>query len=363
MATGFKHLGLAVLIMLICFASALAAHPDSKSETENIKTRIQTLDSTEKIPATLPEQTAADSNITFSGLLELEASYFKTEGAAETSDLTISTAELSTEIQLSEQISAHAILLWEGDDTVPPQADEVVVILNGRHKLFGQTPTFIGGKTYLPFGAYNSFMVTNPLTLDLGETNQTAALLSLQGELWTLRGGVFNGDIDPAGDADHIDNWVISLELNPAEWLTLGASYLSDLAESNADLVQEHSFYTSSVPAASGFISIQSRSLGFTGEYLAAVQKFDSALLVSGQDLSGERPQAWNFELVWMPKESLQLAARMERANDFKENLQRYGVAISYGLLENTVLAFEYLYGVPKQERTHTLTAQLAFEF
>jgi len=60
------------------------------------------------------------------------------------------------------------------------------------------------------------------------------------------------------------------------------------------------------------------------------------------------------------------VAVKAEGADDFQDDLRRYGAVASYGLFENTVVALEYLLAEQNsgdEERTHTLTAQLAFEF
>ena len=76
------------------------------------------------------------------------------------------------------------------------------------------------------------------LTLDLGETRSTSAVAAAKGDLWTVQLGAFDGSVDN-GDADSLDTWVATAELTPHAGVTLGVSFLSDLAESSAELVQE----------------------------------------------------------------------------------------------------------------------------
>jgi hypothetical protein len=246
------------------------------------------------------------------------------------------------------------------------EVDEAVISLTSPGKLFGQTPSVHVGQMYVPFGMFNSSMVSDPLTLELGETQDTAALFALEGDLWAFKAGVFNGDTDADGDNNHIDNFVASLEIMPLENLAFGFSYINDLAESDSELVQDATFYSSNVAGASAFLSAQCGQFGLELEYLTALEDFDSALIAIGDGLTGKRPEAWNLELVWMPTDKIQLAARYEEANDFQDDVKRYGATASYGLHEHVVVALEYLRSdadVAVDDTVDVVTAQLALEF
>jgi len=364
----FRIIALTLALLLAAIAPSMAAHPDTKQEIENLKERIRALETelgqepAEEQPFTL---TALGKHLSFSGLLELEASYNKLENAEESSDLALATAQLSTEAGINEHVGGHLILLYEEDDPNDEsiKVDEAVISLSCPRPLFGQTLAFHGGKMYVPFGKFNSYMVSDPLTLDLGETNDTAALFALEGDTWGLSFGVFNGGTDAAGDDDHIDSLVASLEVEPVEGVHLGASYMSDLAESDIGLVADPALYGSSTPALSGYLSLEFARFGIEAEVLGAIEDFDQAL-IGLSDLTGDRPLAWNLEAAWMPSDKAQLAARVEDANDFQDDVMRYGATGSYGIFANTVAALEYLYADPETDpRSHTLTAQLAFEF
>ena len=82
--------------------------------------------------------------------------------------------------------------------------------------------------------------------------------------------------------------------------------------------------------------------------------------------MTGKRPEAWNIELAWMPTEKVQLAARYEEANNFQDDVKRYGATASYGLHEHAVVALEYLRSVADvamDDTVDVVTAQLALEF
>jgi len=360
---------IAVLLtaLFVSAAPALAIHPDANADIENLKKRIEAQqESTTQTEAQDLDFGQISKYITLHGLLETEAYYAKPNDSAEESDLNLATAELSIEATLNEYVGGHITLLYEEEagEEDDIDVDEAVISLTSPGRLFGQTPSVHVGRMYLSFGMFNSYMVSDPLTLDLGETQDTAALLVLEGDAWVFKAGVFNGDTDADGDNNHIDNFVASLELMPVENLAFGVSYINDLAESDNELVQDATLYSSNVAGASAFMSAQCGQFGLELEYLTALDDFDSALVAIGDDLTGKRPEAWNIELAWMPTEKVQLAARYEETNDFQDNVKRYGTTASYGLHEHVVVALEYLRADADVDDTvDAVTAQLALAF
>jgi hypothetical protein len=370
----FSKFLLAVALCLSCAipSLAVAGHPDENSEIENLKRRIETLEAQQADQANGEEKTIdygiINKYVSLHGLLEVEAYSSHPEGGDDESDITLATAELSLEITLNELVDGHLILLYEEvdgeDDDV--DVDEAVISLHSPRLVFSLEPSLHLGKMYLPFGHFNSSMVSDPLTLELGEGQQTSALLILENKFWTTSLGVFNGDVDTDGDNDSIDSWVASLTLLPHETIRFGISYISDIAESDAELVQDETLYRSSVAGMSAFLSLQKNGFGLEVEYLSALEKFDRELLTVGEDLTGRRPQAWNLELTWQPLEKLLLAARHDRASDYQADVRRIGATASYGIIEHVVVAIEYLHADAKGDDgnpVHTATAQLALEF
>lgn len=362
----YRVMCLVFLMFALNTAPVLAAHSGSKAEIENLKQRIAALE-TGMTAGPVTEHPlslfAASKYLTFSGLLEVEANYTD-DGKDASSDLSLAAFEFSTKVTINDQIGGLVILLYEEDpDDESLKVDEAAISLRCPQSLLGHTPSFHGGKMYLPFGTFNSSMVTDPLTLDLGETNDTAALFALEGKLWTFSLGIFNGGTDANDHKDHIDSLVAAVEVTPRENLSFGLSYISDLAESDNDLVADATLYSDSVPGASAFLSATLGAFGFEAEILGALDDFDTTL-IGASDLTGKKPLAWNLETSWQATEDLQLVARFEQTRDFQDGVTRYGTAASYGLLRNTVLALEYLHAAPDTDPdSDTVTAQLAFEF
>lgn len=357
------------LVALIGVSSpVLAMHDATAGDLENLRRRIEALEGQQARPAegtTMIE--VLGKKLSLTGLVEVEAAYNQVEGGAENSDLNLATAQLGIEAQVSEEVGAHLVLLYEEGSSDALNVDEAVITLHLLDRRF----MLAAGKQYLPFGHFSSHLVSDPLTLDLGESNDTALILRWHfTEIAEISLAAFNGQTDQFGDDDHIDSWAAALEVAPLAGLTVGASYLSDLAESDLGLVQNDpllgNIYNASIPAAAAFVSLAFGPLTFEGEYLAALDNFDPAIVALGTDLTGQRPQAWNLELAVVPAEKWQVAARAEGARDFRNDIVRYGGALSWGFLANTVLALEYLHDDakgPGNDPGHSVTAQLAVEF
>jgi hypothetical protein len=367
-----KFFTTALAVALIASPMAvMAAHPgDGNPEIENLKRRIEALEAEKAVAEAEQEKSPLSlgslaDKIELHGLVELEASYNKPRGGDESSDLALATVELGLDIQATDYLGGHILLLWEEGETEPIDLDEAVIRLTYPRPLWGMTAGFTGGKMYVPFGKFNSSMVSDPLTLELGETNQSAGLFTLEGNKWLLQAGAFSGETDTRGDNDTIDSFVASLEIQPTEQLGFGVSLISDLAESDLGLVEDEDLYGGSVLGVSAFVSWQIGQFGLEAEYLTALDNFDREL-VGLTDLTGRRPSAWNLELAWMPNDRWQVAGRFEQADDFLDDVTRYGGTVSYGLMEHAVLALEYLHSDakgPEGDPNHTVTAQLAFEF
>lgn len=355
-------------ILLLAFTTpAIAAHPDSKSEIENLKQRIEQLeqqraaDEAEK-PSALRKMELP--KIRLSGLLELEGNYVDADETS--SDLSLATLQLGAESDINENVNSHVILLWEEDGSRRLEVDEAVITLICPKQYAGGKATFSGGKMYLPFGKYSSAMISDPLTLELGETNKTAALFGFGSEKLSAHLGFFNGDFDEAGDNDQVDSWVLSIEAAPSADLKLGVSAISDLAESDNELLAPviAASYSHSVAGAGGFLSWESDKFKLDLEYITALRSFQTSAPGNDTDLTGRRPSALSAEVNWRHNKKWLFAIRAEVANDFKENDKRIGATATYGLYDDTLLALEFLQeDAQGSAASQTVTAQLAVEF
>ena len=303
--------------------------------------------------------------ILIGALLEVEA-FAGSESGEDVSDITLATFEFSIEADLNEWISARVLLLWEEDDTEPIDLDEGVISFGGTDDIPWSLEL---GKMYLPFGGFHSHFVSDPLTLELGETRESAAIFGYDHDLFNLRFGMLNGSVDE--DADQADDLVAAVTLTPCDGIKIGSYWLSDLGES--DGLEDGLLATidgtedvggvayGSVGGAGGFIHFELGDAIFETEYISAIESFDAGLL--GDDKL--KPQAWNVEIAYTIFERVELAAKYEGTEDFPDMPEeQYGVAGSCALAYKTTLSLEYLHGIfaGDTKDRDIVTAQIAVE-
>ena len=239
--------------------------------------------------------------IQLSGLLEVEAFYGDTDyndptvNDEDSSDIALATMALGVDADISKQVKGHVTFLWEEDDAEPIDLEEGIIVIDGDD----DDPLCLKvGKTYVPFGYFESHFISDPLTLTLGETRESALLVGFEKDLLEVYLGFFNGDIDETGDDDHVDSFVASaIVTSPEESesgvsLTAGLSYISNIADSdslqdaNSATIQEH------VDGLSAFVCLSSDHKFFLeAEYLGAMDRFQAGEL-SFDGGQGYKPRA-----------------------------------------------------------------------
>lgn len=296
-------------------------------------------------------------------LIEVEANYDK-QGDEKDSDLAVATFEASLEVAPVDGVRGVATLLWEqGGDL---EVDEAIIELGGTDAF----PLVLSaGRMYLPFGAFDGLMVSDPLTLELGETRQTAVGLSGEWNGFTVWAGAFAGELN---DANKIENAALALSWQPAEWLSLGVSGLSDLGEGagyqddlNVILAAEGS--RSKAAGVSAFLRLDLDPVTVSVEYLGAVKRLEWT--DAEGEVEAERPEAWFADVAWAFAGDWSAALRYEGSRNFKPGEMpehQAGAALFWSLNSFATLGAEYLFGTFEGEDAddrHLVTIQLALEF
>ena len=310
-----------------------------------------------------------------SACIEVEASYqdynFHDPSVrdTDTSDLVLATVEIGFDVDIAKHVKASLFFLYEEDDT-EFDVDQGIITIDGADVV----PLYVDlGKMYIPFGRFESHFIRDPLTLELGETNESAAVGGFRNDWLELSVGAFNGDIDETGESsNHIDNYLASAVFTLPETtvpdlnLTAGVSGISNIADSDALQEEVTATIKNHIGGFNTFIivSILDRFF-FNAEYLGAIDDFEANEL-SFDGGKSYRPEAWTIELAYGVTDSLNLAVCYEGSNDCGDFLpeKQFGGVVSYDLFENTSVALEYLYGKFENKDTrHLMTTMLAIEF
>ena len=119
--------------------------------------------------------TMINEYVSLSGVVEVEASWSEDfEGVSE-SNIELATAEIGLEAQLTDWAQGAIVAEWDGDDDKITIADAFITI--GNTEKFPLTIT--GGRLTVPFGSYETNMVSDPLTLEIGETGEDVVMVGL----------------------------------------------------------------------------------------------------------------------------------------------------------------------------------------
>lgn len=127
-------------------------------------------------------------SIAFDGLIEIEASHSSPYVGGSSSDIIVATAELGASVKVNDQVSAGISLLYEEDDT-DLEVDVAILTYSPADANWSIT----AGQLYVPFGSYQTNMVSDPLTLEIGETRETVAQLDIESASITAAIYLFNG--------------------------------------------------------------------------------------------------------------------------------------------------------------------------
>ena len=335
---------------------------------ETIDGRLRALEQGADSEDSRPEQS---SPVTISGVVEVEGGYSRDYTGEDSSDLVVATVELGAGVTINDWTGAEVILLYEEDGDGIDVDVATVAFANPDVTPFYAT----AGRLYVPFGRFDTAMVSDPLTLELAETGETALQAGYVGGLWQGAVYVFNGNVNRTPGSDHVGQWGGSLAAT-IQGVELGVDYISNIGDSDAlqDTVTDPDDVDDYTPAVAVHAGLSHGSWTLAGEYITATDSFAATDLAFGGN--GARPGAWNLELDYEYVIGSRVSVVGVAVQQTKDALalelprERYLVSWSLSLLESTALSLEWLhdrdYGTVHGgtgKHGNTLTAQLAVEF
>ncbi len=115
----------------------------------------------------LPMAATAADEVTVSGAVEVELGFGDDFAGKSQSDIALATVVLGVDAKINDRVTGHVALLHEDDGTEPMEVDEGIISIDLENGWY-----FNGGRMYVPFGVYESNLVSDPLTLEIGETRE-----------------------------------------------------------------------------------------------------------------------------------------------------------------------------------------------
>jgi hypothetical protein len=312
---------------------------------------------------------ALTENVTISGLIEVNAGFESYFDDTNTSDIWLETADLEIGFEPNEWVNGYVYICWYDDDE-NFDLDEAVVNFGNTDKF---PVTVSAGKMYVPFGIFESNMVSDPLTQDFGETRNVA--FKINGEYENVYGSIytFNGEVDEVGEEDKIRcfgaNIGYILETDKVE-MDLGLDYINNIMESfgfqdNYEDMELEDY----ADALAAHAVVSSGPVQVIGEYIAAMDDIEFI------DAVIDAPKAWNMEVGYNFK-ALNKDAKVGVSYQGTDNVagwlpeKRYLGTAGVNLINNVDFAVEYRHDEDYSEDEggsgedcHAFTVQMALDF
>lgn len=270
------------------------------------------------------------------GLVELEweQKYRSSPTAAETRRDHGITAQLGLRATPRKDVTAEAI--FEYDSTTGDlRTDELTLWLD-------RDPwELVVGQQYLPFGVFYSHFAAGPL-LEFGETRATGAEFSYDlNDRVTLSLSAYYGAAYAVDAGSRGVDWVVAVESWPTDTLSIGASYISDLADADErPLADEGNRYARKVPGLSGYVLWVAADYEISLEALGATRSFAEL------DADRNHPVAWNLEFAYFLASGVEWALRAEGSHELEDAPRRqYGASVTFRPFHRVAFTLEYLYG------------------
>lgn len=313
--------------------------------------------------------------VQFHGVVEVEATGGEDHTGTDGSDITLATVELGFDFSaFDDWVTGTFTALHEDDDTESWEVDVATFTIGNTEKY----PVYLtAGRMYVPFGNFETNLVSDTLALEIGETREAAVLVGFEKNNFYGSAYVFNGDVDEAGD-DEIENYGFNIGYAMAtedSSFDIGLDWTNSL--SDADLFEDYV-----APPIKDYIDgysvhgvYRTGPWSFMGEYLSANDEFQPGELAwKGR---GAEPEAWNLEVgydfvAFGDRESNVAVAFQgtDEAVSLELPEDRFLVGLSTTLYENTSLALEYSHAEDYSvsdggtgEDGDALTLQVAVEF
>ncbi|MDH5298327.1 MAG: LbtU family siderophore porin [Desulfobulbaceae bacterium] len=332
--------------------------------------------------ATTPEESAGNAlaklndRVEIHGLIEAEGAVTDDFAGTNGSDITLATVELALDAKISEWSTGH--LLFKYEDGTNFDVDEGTITIGNSEKY----PLFLSaGKMYVPFGNFQTAMVSDPLTLQLAETNENTLLVGAVKNGWHGALYAFNGDMDETGKDDMVRSWGgnVGYGFEKGEVkVEAGASWISNIGDSNGitDGLNALAVNTvdDQVAGFGAYLLYNHGHCGLTAEYTGAAQSFRSTELAFNGN--GAKPAAWNLEGAYttelLGKEATFALSYQGSHEALALNLPeaRYLASVGIGLVDYTTLKFEVIHAEDYDTEdggtgndAQSVTMQLAVEF
>lgn len=277
--------------------------------------------------------------LTVSALLELEKEavrYRPRHGDdVNESEHPTQTLQVGFMYEKNDWLEAEFIFEAENEKVLRSRLDEAIISLE-----FGDLG--IGfGRFDVPFGEYYSYFIVGPL-LEFSETRANTVTIDYTFfETIEVTAFGFESKVDKQGHSQAVD-WGVGFEFaTPLEDMRFGIGYLSDLAESDEQLLaEEANHYQNKVGAWNAYFFLGMDITELTLEVVKASKAFAEL------DREINKPMAANIEYSYFASDSLLFSFRYEISKELAEAPEKqFGITAVWTPVKHVVIGVEYLVG------------------
>lgn len=293
----------------------------------------------------------SDTGVDFIGLVSLETRYNRGFDEVNTSDIAVDELVFAFEAKINKWATGLITFLYE-EGVTDFEVDEAKITL-GNTEL---SPIYVSlGQMYIPFGNYESYMVSDPLTLEIGLCREQAVLLGVEmgGAYATVYG--FNGSIQDSAAEDLIDKYGVNVgfaQETDQYNFDVGVGFINDISDSDGltgALGATSLVAYEEVSGLAAYLLLKMGPVSFIGEYVTALDEFQASHLAFNG--VGAEPKAWNAELSY----TFPIAGKETTFAVGYQGLEEAGLALglperrylataSVGIFDNTRLSLEYTF-------------------
>ncbi len=371
-----KHSTLAYSLIAASMAVSMGAQPAVSASNVELEERIEKLEQEAGAGSADSALGRISKWVSLSGTIEVEAGFTSHDADdSDESDISLATGELGFEAAPIDWLTGFMLLSWDDD--------EEELIIDEAHITLGATdeiPYYLAaGKIYVPFGVFETMMISDPITLDIGEIVDNAVQIGFEFNGFRAAAYAYNGGVDEADSDDAIETYGFSagyaMETDQFDF-DLGADWTSNILESSvlSDAVDGVDL-DEYVPGYAFHAILNVGRFCVIGEYVSmtddaeetsgavAVYELSAYALEAGYtfDISGFET---TFAVGYQGSDTDNAAAY----EDFPES--KIIGSVGVGITENLSMAVEYSkaenYAADEggdDDEVDTLTLQLAFEF
>ncbi len=338
-------------------------------QNQQLTKRIAEMDKairTEGAPEAANEEAAPTLSqyVSIGGAIEVEASWSEDFDAVSESSIDLVTAEFGLEAQVGKWATGAIAVEWDGDDD-KLTVDEAFIVV-GNEEQFPLTGQF--GRYVVPFGVYEGGTLSDPLTKEVFETKEDAAMASLTVGDFCGNIYIYNGETNKDGGEDTIEHYGVSFgyERESDKFVVAaGIGYVNSVFDSDG--------LTDSFP--DDMEAEYAGGLGVNGTFSMAGVSLFAEYITALDPVNGVEPSAWQLEANYameVAEHELVFAVAYSQTEElggvFPES--RVAGTVGIGLTDGLGLAIEYVHDKDyTQDKNGTdasadaFTVQLAYEF